>query len=84
MSAPHRQCIGDYGWGLEDSPRGLGQDHFVQRQIRHATPKPRDVGLELLQPFVLISNHTTIFLVPLTIDLLSQVRPTITLVERLC
>ena len=56
--------------GLEVSPGRLGQDHLVQRQIRHGTPEPRILGLQLLQPFELIPTHAAIILAPPKISLL--------------
>jgi len=45
---------------LEVPPRGLGQDHLVQRQITHGASQPGILILQLLQPLQLISAHATI------------------------
>lgn len=46
------------------SPGGLGQDYFVQRQIRHSTPEPRILGLQLLVPIQLIPSPAAILFAP--------------------
>ena len=56
--------------GLEVSPGSLGQDHVVQRQIRHGTPELLVLVLKLLQPFELIPTDAAIFLAPSIIGLL--------------
>src|SRR5271163_812375 len=50
--------------GLEVSPCGLGQDHLVERQIRHCATKPGVLRLKVLQPFHLIRFQPAKLLTP--------------------
>jgi hypothetical protein len=50
--------------GLEVSPRGFRQDHFIQREVRHRAAQPGVLGLKLLQALDLVALQTTIFRAP--------------------
>ena len=50
--------------GLEVSLCGLCQDQLVQRQIRHRSPEPGVLGLQLLQPLHLVALQAAILIPP--------------------
>jgi len=45
-------------------PCSLGQDHLLQRQIRHGSSEPGILSLQLFQPFGLMKVHAAILLAP--------------------
>ena len=50
--------------GSEVSPGGVGQDQFVQRQIRYRSPKALVLLLNLFQPLQLVGLHAAVLLAP--------------------
>ena len=50
--------------GLEVSPCGLGQNQFVQSQIRNGSPQTFILLLKTLQFFELRGSHSSVLLTP--------------------
>src|SRR5918997_2233573 len=50
--------------GPRRSPGGLRPDHLVERQVRYRPPKPRVLGLELLQALDLVPPQAAVLRAP--------------------